>query len=79
MAADINTIVEIVQDREQYKNIINALKGRYITLALCYDQYITSPTKLPEELRKEATEFIIDKCNKMIEFFDKAIIEEANK
>jgi len=78
MSANINTIVEIVQDREKYKDILYALSKKEVSFELCYNRY-PSCTQLPEALQMNIKEFVIDKCNKMIEFFDKKIIEEANK
>ena len=78
MAANINTIVELVQDREKYKDIIHALSKTEVTLELCFNKY-PSCTKIPDALQREIREFVEDRCDKMIEFFDKAIIEEANR
>lgn len=79
MSANINTIVEIVQDRERYKDILHALGKMEVSLELCYNKYPTCCTKIPDALQMDIKEFVIDKCNEMIEFFDKKIIEEANK
>lgn len=79
MSANINTIVEIVQDRAKYKDILHALSKKEVSFLLSYNKQYPSCIKLPETLQKEVKEFVIDKCNEMIEFFDKAIIEEANK
>lgn len=77
---NINTIVQLVEDRSKYKAVLERLKSKRNDheIGLVYHGY-SSCTILPEELKKELKEHAIALCEKMLDLFDKTIIEEANK